>query len=480
MQMMPKCIAVGAVVLLSIAASAWSADVAATNALPKVRVAADGRHFETADGKSFVPFGVNYYRPNTGWPPKIWRLFDPVATAKDLALLKQYGGNCVRVFVTAGSMLGENGQLSPEGMAKFDKFLEIAEANGIYVHPTGPEGWEGRGGWVVGDQYSEEGLVSLEAFWKQFAGRYKGRNVIFAYDLRNEPSVPWGMQARWSKWVKDHYATGEAAAKAWGVEAVDLAKVAVPKAEDKPGDRMLLDYQSCREDAADEWTRRQAQAIKSADPGAMVTVGCIQWAIPINQGRVSQYAAYRPQRQAKYLDFLEFHFYPLEKGGYEYDDPIMEQRNEAYLEAIAREVAKAGKPVVMAEFGWYGGGTYSKGRTGGDTKFATEQQQADLVAKFIKLTDGYVCGWLNWGMFDHPEARDCSRCTGLFTVDGKPKAWALRFKELGAYYAGRKIEPRAIAERPDVPWDACLTNAKAAQDYRDAYFKAWLAEKNKP
>jgi len=26
---------------------------------------------------------------------------------------------------------------------KFDQFLEIAEASGIYVHPTGPEHWEG-------------------------------------------------------------------------------------------------------------------------------------------------------------------------------------------------------------------------------------------------------------------------------------------------------------------------------------------------
>lgn len=468
----------GAMLLLAVAASAWSADLSPAGALPKIRIAADGRRFETSEGKPFVPFGVNYYRPNTGWPPKLWQTFDPEVTRKDFALLKEYGVNCVRVYPTFGSMYSEKGVLTPEGIAKFDQFLDIAETHGIYVHPSGPDHWEGQPRWNNSDQFGEESLQAIEAFWKLFAARYKGRNVIFAYDLRNEPMVPWNspsMQIRWNKWVKDRYGTADAAAKAWGVPSVDLAKVAIPKAEDKPGDRMLPDYQNCREDAADEWARRQVEAIKSVDPNALVTVGNIQWSIPANVSRVSMYGAFRPERQAKYLDFLSFHFYPLDKGGYEYDDPVMEQRNLAYLEGIAREVAKVGKPVVIGEFGWYGGGTFPKGR-GQDTKFATETQQADFLAKMVRVTDGLVCGWLNWGIYDHPEARDCSRCTGLFTVDGKPKAWALRFRELAGYYGGRKIEARVMGNRPDLPWGLCITDSQASHRFRDEYFKAFQAE----
>lgn len=443
--------------------------------LPRIHIAPSGRHFQTAAGRPFVPFGVNYYRPGTGWAPKLWQMFDADLTKQHLELLREYGGNCARVFITYGSMYMEKGKLAEEGMAKFDRFLELAEASGIYVHPTGPDHWEGQPTWYNRDQYCEETFQSLESFWRLFAARYKGRNVIFAYDLRNEPMVAWdtpGLQSRWKAWVKTRYGTASAAAKAWGAASVDLANVSIPEDKDKPGDRMLLDYQLCREEAADEWTRRQSQAIKSADPNAMVTVGNIQWSIPSNTWKPSSYGAFRPQRQAKYQDFMEFHFYPLEKGGYEYDDPIMERRNIAYLEGIAREFAKIGKPVVLAEFGWYGGGSYSKGKSG-DTKFATDQQQADLVEKFVKVTDGMVCGWLNWGLFDHPEARDCSRCMGLFTVDGTPKAWGRKFKELAAHYAGRKIEPRALGARPELPWDQCVTDAAAAKAFRDDYLRAF-------
>jgi hypothetical protein len=43
----------------------------------------------------------------------------------------------------------EPGRLNPEGLAKFDPFLVIAEAAGIDVHPTGPELWEGPADWAI-------------------------------------------------------------------------------------------------------------------------------------------------------------------------------------------------------------------------------------------------------------------------------------------------------------------------------------------
>src|SRR5580765_6531282 len=67
--------------------------------LPKVLVPKDSCTFVTEAGQPFVPFGVNYYRPGTGWAPQIWKQFDPEATRKDFARMKELGVNCVRIFL---------------------------------------------------------------------------------------------------------------------------------------------------------------------------------------------------------------------------------------------------------------------------------------------------------------------------------------------------------------------------------------------
>src|SRR5947207_7954072 len=82
-------------------------------ALAKIRIAKDGRTFATEDGKPFVPIGVNYYRPETGWAPQVWKQFDAEATRKDFAHLKELGLNCVRVFLTYHSFYTDPGVLRP-------------------------------------------------------------------------------------------------------------------------------------------------------------------------------------------------------------------------------------------------------------------------------------------------------------------------------------------------------------------------------
>src|SRR5208283_2722257 len=65
---------------------------------PKIRVDREHHRFLDATGKPFVPFGVNYYRPGTGWAPQLWKQFDAKATRRDFARLKRQGANVVRVF----------------------------------------------------------------------------------------------------------------------------------------------------------------------------------------------------------------------------------------------------------------------------------------------------------------------------------------------------------------------------------------------
>jgi hypothetical protein len=453
---------------LSLVLSGSNLDAAA---LSKIHLAPDGQGFVDARGKPFVPFGVTYYRPRTGWAPQVWKDFDAAATRKDFERMKSLGVNCVRVFLSFGSFYNEPGTLNPAGLAKFDQFLAIAEAAGIYVHPTGPDLWEGPPDWPIGGIDDERTLGALESFWKLFAARYRDRAVIFSYDLRNEPAVGWkGLETPWNQWLKDKYASDTALRAAWNDTnaALQLGSVPVPSADQAPKDRRLLDFQSFREHLADEWTRRQTAAIKSADPAALVTIGLVQWSIPSLLPALSHYSGFRPVRQGRYLDYLTIHFYPLEDNGYKYGGPESLQTNLAYLEGVVRETALAGLPVVLGEFGWYGGGTPRFNN--GQFPAATQAQQAEYCRRAVEVSRPFVCGWLNWGLSDDPDATDCSELTGLLTVDGAVKDWGRAFQKLAAGGRPRAERP---GDRPALDWEACLTSLRAERAFRQKYFRSF-------
>lgn len=444
--------------------------------LPKILVAANGKGFVTENGRPWVPIGVNYYRPGTGWAPQVWKQFDAEATAHDFQRMRELGVNCVRVFLTYGSFLQEPDHLDPQGLRKLDRFLEIAEEAGIYVHPTGPDHWEGLPEWARGDRIADPSILrALESFWEQLAARYQNRHVIFAYDLLNEPAVAWdstAMLAQWNAWLKHHYPDRDAIAKAWGKTppTASPGTIAIPTPNASPHDPQLLDFQHFRETVADNWTRRQTAAIRRTDPHAMVTVGLIQWSVPALLPGIRHYSGFNPHRQAEFLDFMEIHFYPLADGFYEYSENGRQQ-NLAYLESVVREVARAKRPVVLAEFGWYGGGqlTINNGRH----PPASETDQADWCRSVVNLSAGLASGWLNWGLYDQPEARDVSQLTGLLTADGKTKAWGRAFHSLAESYAQNPPPIRELNSRPDLDWDQCLTSPEAARQYRDRYLQAF-------
>ena len=466
-------------ILVANAVGAANATETPGRRLPAVRVAPDNRGFVTADGKRFVPFGVNYFRPGTGWAPQIWKQFDPEATRRDFARLRELGANCVRVFLTFGSFYNTPGQLSPDGLAKFDKFLELAEEAGLYVHPTGPDHWEGMPDWAQKGRWIDgEAIENLVSFWKLFAARYRDRNVIFAYDLLNEPQIPWDnprMRLKWNQWLEDKYRSNDRLAAVWKKEVAKLefGKIDPPPRDALPGPE-LLDYQLFREHLADEWTRRQAAAIKAADDDALVTVGLIQWSVPFVMAGPWQYSGFRPARQAKHLDFLEVHFYPLADGFYEYTGADAEKRNLAYLEAVVREVAMPGKPVVLAEFGWYGGGKLTI--DGGRHPPATEEQQAEWCQRLIEVSIGWCCGWLNWGLYDHPQARDVTELIGLLTADGRTKQWGRVFQRISQQLTGKPVPQVREVSRPAIDWERLLIDREAVKAFREWYYTAFREE----
>lgn len=438
-----------------------AAKSAVANAPPRVRVDAAHHGFVDADRRRFVPFGVTYYRPGSGWAPQVWKQFDPAATRQDFARLRKLGVNVVRVFISFGSFWNEPGQLDPQGLAKFDQFLDLADEAGLYVHPTGPDGWEGMPSWTSGmDMLQPDGqekqLAALERFWRIFAGRYHGRSTIWAYDLHNEPTVAWGgekMQASWDAWRKQR----------------GLAPAAIPDENAKADDPLILDFQHCREHIAGQWVERQSAAIHAVDPDALVSVGLIQWSVPAQPMAPRQYSAFRPSAIATYLDFMELHYYPLVTGAYHYESAAAETMNLAVLESMAREAAKPRLPLVISEFGWAGGGSFA----GVD---CTEAQQASWCYRAIDVTVPMATGWLNWGMYDHPQAGDVSVLTGLLTVDGREKAWGTAFAKRAAQFREAPPHFDSRLRRPDLPWDQCIVSAEAMEHFRQAYLAAFNAD----
>ena len=317
----------------------------ASVALPKVRVHSGRKGLVTAGNKPFIPFGAMYFRPNNGWTPRFWKEFNAAATRRDLFVLKAHNFNTVRLLLTSLSFYPRSGVLNPAAIEKFDQFLALAEEAGIHVQVCALTTWQGRPvneipAWQRTDVFADpRALEDQEQFWSLFADQYKGRSAILTYELANEPTIEWNtpaMQALWNKW--------------------NNKTTPIPPPQDNPGNAALLAFQLFREHVADEWTRRQVAAIKKADPDALVTVGLIQWSIPAIPNPPKFYSGFRPQRQAKFLYFIEIHFYPLAAGGYRYQSEAIKLANLAYLESVVREAALPGLPTVLAEFGWYGGG----------------------------------------------------------------------------------------------------------------------------
>lgn len=465
-------------VFAAVSTAAFSAEPVAVGKDSFVRVAPGGRGF-VLGGKPWHPFGCNYFDPHVGWAPKLWQQFDAQRVEEHFRVIESLGVNVVRVFLTAQSFFSDPPNLDPAGAEKFDKMLAIARRHGIRVHPTGPDHWEGQPPWAQADMFADsKSLDAQAAFWKAFAARYRDDPTIFAYDLRNEPHIRWGgsaMHAAWREWLRERYSTIEALRKAWGAESEGIQSfdgVAIPRDQAAPNSAALLDFQRFRESLADRWVKVQADAIRANDPNHPITVGLIQWSVPVVLGRPSQYAAFRPSRIAPMLDFLSVHFYPL------WGDPLNSQddfdRNLAYLEMLLRYV-RAGdprKPLLVGEFGWYGGG-----RTNDRAAVRSAEDQSRWCRAAVVQGRGIAAGWLNWAYADTPSARDMTKFSGLVTEDGAPKAWGMAFQQLAkdpSVWAEGGNKPQAEVEF-DV--DRAITDPREGDAMLRRYLDSWKPAK---
>lgn len=432
-----------------------------------IAVSPDGAGFvEQGAGQPFVPFGTNYYDPNTGWAPKVWRQFDPNRVAGHFKVMSELGVNCARVFLAAATFQPDVDTVSEEALQKLDKLVQIARQSGIRLILTGPDHWEGSPAYWKPDRFAgEQALMALDNFWQVVGRRYRGEPAILAWDLLNEPQMPWFLETwrpKWNAWLEAKYNNRDGLRDAWADELKDdepWGNIRVPEDVAKAGNPRLLDWQMFREHFADQWVQRQAQTLRQADPTHLITVGYIQWSYPIvRPGDPSLYSAFNPHRQAQWLDFISVHFYPL------MGQPLASKSNWddnlAYLQTIlaycrvgerspTHDAALGGrKPVVLGEYGWYGGGVV-QGR-----QFLTESEQARWLVAEIEASRRLTSGWLSWPFADTPDSTDMSIYGGLVKSDMTYKLWARRFM---VYASSRTALPQPAPDLPTFDFAASLT-----------------------
>lgn len=435
-----------------------------------ITVAQDGQGFiEAVSGRSYIPFGTNYYDPHTGWAPKLWRRFDAEKVQQHFHVMSGLGVNCARVFLTAGSFQPTAEKIEEQALVKLDKLIEIARENGVRLILTGPDHWEGQPDYWKSDRFADRvALQTLERFWTVVAQRYHGEPAIFAWDLLNEPHMPWFVEQwrpQWNVWLQNTYGNREALKTAWDnelTEADEWGNLEVPENRPDSGNPRLRDWQHFREHLADEWVRRQVEAIRHVDTTHLITVGYIQWSYPlVRSGNPNRYAAFNPRRQVRWLDFVTIHFYPTLGSPFQSEENW--QKNIDYLQGILA-YCHTGKPVVLGEFGWYGGGAPQH------HPYLSEQQQARWISKEIEASRSLADGWLSWPFADTPESGDVSLFAGLVRADLTVKDWGRKFKELAANL------PELKKSKPKLPtYDfpmALTTDDNELIKLHEAYIKA--------
>jgi len=447
-----------------------AASTAGHSKMRLITVSPDNRGFIDRDsGRPYIPFGTNYYDPHTGWAPKIWRQFNAEKVRQHFRLMSDIGVNCARVFLTAGSFQPGAETIEQQALKKLDKLVEIARQSGIRLILTGPDHWEGSPAYWRPDRFAgEPALTALERFWNVLGRRYRAEPAIFAWDLLNEPQMPWfniNWRPKWNDYLQKTYKNWDALKAAWDKELTNddqWGNIAIPHNQPGIDNPRLRDFQHFREALADQWVRRQVEVLRRADPTHLITIGYIQWSYPlVRPGAPGRYSAFSPHRQAKWLDFMTIHFYPTMGGPFDSEEKW--QQNLDYLQAVLA-YCHVGKPVVLGEFGWYGGGAPQQ------HPHLSEKQQSRWITAEIEASRPLACGWLSWPFADTPASRDISLFAGLFNSNLTIKDWGHKFKK---YASNLQQLPQPTLKLPVFSFPKALTaDNKQLSQMHESYIGA--------
>ena len=385
------------------------------------------RFVHTQTGEIFTPIGVNYFCKGTGWAPHLWYDHHFAEYDRDFSRMQKLGINIIRVFLSVNTCMSGPFKINEQTMQYIREMLEYAQKYDIRVIFSGVSMWDGRPAWfddlkITGDSYfSDPVLLEQFAFcWDHVAETCRDYPSLFAYDLQNEPFIPWESSYNPSMWFE--FASKRASMPMFADVSKKLfdARNSIPVNSFDTDADVIYAYQAFRNKLSYDFCRICCDAIRKKDTNHMISVGCHQCSATLDFRSPERYAGFDPHVVGKLLDYVSIHYYP-----YDYDIDIAEDPNN-YTEALNVISAHlrymdVGKPVMMEEFGLYGGGVAPGFGWRPPFKYLPAEMSAKWVNDVVSRNIENCSGFLNWGFDDNKDQGDPTRYQGLFDDDFKIK-----------------------------------------------------------
>jgi hypothetical protein len=366
-----------------------------------LRKSADGKHFETADGKPFFLLGADYIgsldRKFFGGPWLHW-------LEADFRRAREAGLNCLRIYGASGLWRDPR---------KLAALKECARTYGIYLLV------------VVVDHTDLKTREELVTRSTQVAAAFHDEPMLLGYDLQNEPytfklaEVKDGGQTlgeRYPLWKRWGEYEGWAGLQMQG-NFTSFPGVRGPLPRDAEWGPVLEATSGIFAD----WIRWQTEAIRAVDAAHPISVGfnSVSACLPGVGG----------------LDFVSHHAY---QPPTDYDGVL---KNLTTLDRL--RLVWPDRPITLGEFGYTNGLALPDGWL---------DLHTSALGEFLHYLYAYARGFdgcMKWVLTDHPLELSRQQCSwmpaddlpkhidqgryGMFWSDGtaearpKPLVWALRF-----------------------------------------------------
>jgi beta-galactosidase len=253
------------------------------------------RRILSKDSSKPYLIGVNYWASHAAH--KMWEHWDPIEVEKDMALAQQMRLNAIRCFFWSPQLNPFPGVINEDVMTRFTKFLDICQRYEIGVFPTFFVGHMSGTNWDIPWRQGREFCADpYMVYWQtdlvsRIVARFKEHPAVLGWILTNE----------------------------------------------------LPNYTgSLAPETATMWTRAMYQAVKEADPKAIMGTG--------DGARCEvrpDYDGFRVEWIADHVDYFGVHLYNY----FKFENGDNDELRKAYHIPCRLRYVDMGKPVFLEEFG---------------------------------------------------------------------------------------------------------------------------------
>jgi len=483
-----------------------------------IRVTTNGHGFEDAvTGMPFVPVGSNYCavvagQAAGGYCGQVFPLFgcDEYTEADGLAegrrafaRMAELQLNVVRIWLEPDVFFSHGRRLDPAGAAQFDALLAAGRefglriSVGLHLCPISSGG----------KLYSHEPPHDerLREMLYLLARRWGHDEQIFSFTIIGEGTLPWQtpwLAQRWPAflqyWYNDDLVMLQ---REWGDVGVDFSSfqdapipprnvgyaaglgavnpgnIARLPVDPWAGSTWRYDWRLFLEEIGSSRVHREAKALRDGGARQMITVGNNSWIFP-NLACGQMGLGYNPYFYLDSVDYLCQHQYPAPQclpggNGDPLDSEDAMQSWEDAVSVMGRSYRSLGKPVVLEEWGWHGGGPSSFLCP---LPFRTLEEQDTYGNRLMEVTRHVYSGWLYWMWRDMPAAIDITNRSGLYQADGNTlKPWG---RSYGQWAERLRREPPTAPPATrivEMPMQELYTDDRAHENWLQAQMLMWRA-----